>query len=95
MQQNHFITVGKVTYMSNVTDIQTKKTNKSFSKVTLGIELNDGQKVYPEIRRDALQILKENPILVGDTIQFSFTLQASEKDEKFYNNVHIQNYKVV
>lgn len=58
-------------------------------KKMLVVRTKDGQKFFPEIRNKKISLL--NDINVGDNVDLQFTFEGSEKNNKRYNNVYINN----
>ena len=91
MQRNYLIILGQVTYISELQTYQKEK--GTLYKKTLTIETEDGQVFYPEIRNENIKILELEAIRIGDRAQIAFSFEGSEKNGKFYNNIHIANIK--
>lgn len=91
MQRNYLIILGQVTHIS---ELQTYPKEKgTLYKKTLTIEAPDGQILYPEIRNENIKILDLEAVRIGDNVQLLFSFEGSEKNGKFYNNIHIANIK--
>jgi hypothetical protein len=58
-------------------------------KKMLVVRTKDGQKFFPEIRNKKISLL--DGINVGDNVDLQFTFEGSEKNDKRYNNVYINN----
>ena len=76
--------------------VQIRRTTKpDMYKRVIGLETEDNQVLYPELRNTALKMLDREGVEVGSIVEVTYKFHGSEKDGKRYNNILIQNIKVV
>jgi len=93
-QINYFNLTGTVTMVGDLVHIQRKSVPDLYKRV-LTIELIDGQKLFPEIRNVRLKLLEKNHIQEGNLVNVEYSFEGSEKDDKRYNNIYINNIEKV
>ena len=79
---------GIVTKIGDLVHIERKGVSDLYKRV-LTLETIDEQVLYPEIRNNKLSMLEDIPEQSVVEIEFSF--EGSEKNDKRYNNIYINN----
>lgn len=92
MKREVFKLKGTVTFVSELTHIPRNRVPDLYKKV-LTIELDDSQKLFPEIRNQRLKMLDKEQIEVGSLVEIGYTFEGSEKNGKRYNNIYINSIK--
>lgn len=91
---NLFKTIATVEEIGEI--IQIRRTSKpNLFKRVVTLKTDDLQIFYPEIRNLGLKILEREGIEIGSKVEVEFTFQGTEKDGKKYNNILIQNIRLV
>jgi len=92
MRKEVFMLRGTVTFIGEITHIP--RTNvPDLYKIILTIELPDGQKLFPEVRNQKLNIIEREQIKVKDFVELGYTFEGSEKNGKRYNNIYVNSIK--
>lgn len=88
MKKEYLRIIGVVTEIGELTHIQ-RSGIPDINKVVLTVETIDGQILYPELRNKKLQLLEN--IEEGCVVNIEFSFEGSEKNNKRYNNIYINN----
>lgn len=84
----------KVTYISNIEQIRRSQKPDLF-KIVLDFITEDGQVFYGELRNNNCKVIEREGISVDSIVKVEIELQGSEKGDKKYNNILINNIKLI
>jgi hypothetical protein len=79
---------GVITEISELVHIQREGIPDLYKRV-LTIETIDKQILYPELRNGKLKMLED--LYENSVVEIEFSFEGSEKNNKKYNNIYINN----
>ena len=90
MRKSYLKIKGIVTEIGDMVHIKRNGIPDLYKKV-LTMKTVDDQVLYPEVRNSKLKLLEELNVTEGSVIEIEFSFEGSEKNEKRYNNIYINN----
>ena len=88
MKKEYLKIKGVITEIGELIHIQRAGIPDLYKKV-LTLETIDEQILYPEIRNAKLKLLDN--LYENSTVEIEFSFEGSEKNDKRYNNIYINN----
>lgn len=79
---------GVITEIGDLVHIQRQGIPDLYKKV-LTLETIDGQVLYPEVRNGKLKLLDN--VYENSTVEIEYSFEGSEKNDKRYNNIYVNN----
>lgn len=86
--------IGNVTEIGDLEQIR-RTTKPDIFKRLITIETPDGQKLFGELSNNNIKLLEREGIEEGKTVEVDFLFRGTEKEGKKYNNIFINNIKVI
>lgn len=88
MRKDYLKIKGVITEIGDLVHIQRTGIPDLYKRV-LTIETIDEQVLYPEVRNGKLKLLDD--LYENSTVEIEFSFEGSEKNDKRYNNIYINN----
>lgn len=88
MRKDYLKIKGLITEIGELVHIKREGIPDLYKRVLI-VETSDEQVLYPEVRNSKLKLLDN--IEEGAVVEIEFSFEGSEKNDKRYNNIYVNN----
>ena len=93
-QREPFKISGTIIFIGEKEVIRRKNLPKLHKRI-IGVETLDGQKLYLELRQKRLNLIESEKLEINTYVNVEYTFEGTERNNKRYNNLYVQDIKSV